>query len=163
MHFLQLADQTIPTMDKLHYYVSQTNELLAKYVKIAEIDCAHILELDKTMENMRFMTNMDNQYTNKSDNDEDDKDDVEDIHPDDNLVNYFNDGLNYDDDDDNEEEDDDIIRNSGNYDNSHVNANERTRQYVASLLSGSNHCRQVLQCSNCVILQVTIPTNFVCS
>jgi hypothetical protein len=33
-------------MDKLHYYVCQTGELLAKYVKIAEVDSGHILELD---------------------------------------------------------------------------------------------------------------------
>jgi hypothetical protein len=57
-------------LDKLHYYVCQTDDLLAKYVKIAEVDSAHILELDKTMENMRFMTNMDNQYTKESDNKE---------------------------------------------------------------------------------------------
>jgi hypothetical protein len=42
------------------------------------------------MENMRFMTNMNDQYTNKSDNEEDGKDDVEDIDPGDKLVNYFN-------------------------------------------------------------------------
>jgi hypothetical protein len=65
-------------MDKLHCYVCQMNELLTKYVKIAEVDSGHILELDKTMENMRFMTNMDDHYTNKSDNEEDVKDDVED-------------------------------------------------------------------------------------
>jgi hypothetical protein len=44
------------------------------------------------MENMRFMTNMDDQYMNKPDNEEDSKDDVEDIHPSDKLVNYFNNG-----------------------------------------------------------------------
>jgi hypothetical protein len=65
------------------------DELLAKYVKIAEVDSGHFLEVDKTMENMRFMTNMNDQSTNKSDNKEDGKDDVEDIHPGDNLVNYF--------------------------------------------------------------------------
>jgi hypothetical protein len=54
-------------MDKLHYYVCQTDKLLAKYVKIAEVDSGHILELDKSMENMRFMTNINDQYTNKSD------------------------------------------------------------------------------------------------
>jgi hypothetical protein len=42
------------------------------------------------MENMRFMTNMNDQYTNESDNEEDGKDDVEDIDPGDKLVNYFN-------------------------------------------------------------------------
>jgi hypothetical protein len=52
-----LADQKIPAMDKLYYYVCQTDKLLAKYVKIAEIDSGHILELDKSMENMRLMTN----------------------------------------------------------------------------------------------------------
>ncbi len=51
-------------MDKLHYYVCQTNQLLAKYVKIAEVDSGHILEVDKSMANMRFMTNMNDQYTN---------------------------------------------------------------------------------------------------
>jgi hypothetical protein len=66
-------------MDKLHDYVCQMDELLAKYVKIAEVDSGHILELDKTMKNMRFMTNMNDQYTNESDNKEDGKDDVEDI------------------------------------------------------------------------------------
>jgi hypothetical protein len=55
---LQLADQKIPAIDKLHYHVCRMNKLLAKYVKIAEVDSGHILELDKPMENMRFMTMM---------------------------------------------------------------------------------------------------------
>jgi hypothetical protein len=80
-------------MDKLHYYVCLTDELLAKYVKIAEVDSGHILELDKTMENMRFMRNMDDHYANESDNEEDVKDDVEYIHPGDKLVNYFNESI----------------------------------------------------------------------
>jgi hypothetical protein len=107
------------------------------------------------MENMRFMTYLDNQYTNELDNEEDEEDGVEDIHPADKLVNYFNNGLNYN--DDNEEDDDNNDRNLGNYDNAYVNANEGTRQYIGSLFSGNNHCGQVLQCSNCFILQVTIP------
>jgi hypothetical protein len=100
------------------------DKLLAKYVKIAEVDSGHILELDKTMENMRFMTNMNDQYTNKSDNKEDGEDDVEHIDPGDKLVNYFNNGNNYDDDDDkdDEEDDDDNDRDSGNDDNVHGNA-----------------------------------------
>jgi hypothetical protein len=142
MRILRLADQKIPAMDKLHYYVCQTDQLLAKYVKIAEVNSGHILELDKTMGNMRFMTNKNDQYTNKSDNKEDGKDDVEDIDPDDKLVNYFNNGNNYDDDDDddNEEDDDDNNRNSGNDDNAHGNANEGGRQFVLSCLSGSGYC-----------------------
>ncbi len=87
MRILQSADQKIPAMDKLHYYVCQTGKLLAKYVKIAEVDSGHILELDKSMENMRFMTNMNDQYTNKLDNEEDDNDDVKDIDPGDKLMN----------------------------------------------------------------------------
>jgi hypothetical protein len=87
MGILQLADQKIPAMDKLHYYVCQMDQLLAKYIKIAEVDSGHIIELDKTMENMRFMTNMNDQCMNESDNKEDGKDDVEDIDPGDKLLN----------------------------------------------------------------------------
>jgi hypothetical protein len=87
MRILRLADQKIPATDKLHYYVCQMDKLLDKYVKIAEVDSGHILELDKSMENMRFMTNMNDQYTNESDNEEDGDDDVEDIDPGDKLVN----------------------------------------------------------------------------
>ncbi len=36
MRILQLADHKIPAMDKLHYYVCQTNQSLVKYVKIVE-------------------------------------------------------------------------------------------------------------------------------
>ncbi len=60
-----MADQKIPAMDKLYYYVCQMDKLLAKYVKLAKVDSGHILELDKSMENMRFMRNMNDQYTNK--------------------------------------------------------------------------------------------------
>jgi hypothetical protein len=94
------------------------------------------------MENMRFMTNMDAQYMNESDNKEDNKDDVVDIHPGDKLVNYFNNGNNYNDDDDdgNEEDDGDNDRDLGNDDNVYSNANKGRRQFVASLLSGSDYC-----------------------
>jgi hypothetical protein len=115
-------------MDKLHY-VCQMDELLAQCVKIAEVDSGHILEVDKTMENMRFMTNKDDQYTNESDNKEDVKDDVNNIHQGDKLVNYFNNRSNYKDDNDNddEEEDDDNNRDLGNYVNVHGNANKGGR------------------------------------
>ncbi len=124
-------------MDKLLYYVCQTDTLLAKYVKIAEVDSGHILELDKSMENMRFMRNMNDQYMNESDNEDDCDDDVEDFDPGDKLVNYFNNGNDYnDDDDDNEEYDDDNDRDMGNDDNVHGNASKGGRQFVASCLSG---------------------------
>jgi hypothetical protein len=89
---------------------------------------------------MRFKSHLDNQYMNESDNKEDEEEYVEDNHPGDKLVNYFNNGLNYNDDNDDEEDDDDNNRNLGNYDNAYVNANEGTRQYVASLFSGNNCC-----------------------
>jgi hypothetical protein len=76
MRILQLADKKIPAMDKLHYYVCQMDKKLAKYVKIAEGNSGYILEVDKSMENMRFMTNMNDQYTNKSDNEKDSDDNV---------------------------------------------------------------------------------------
>ena len=95
MCILRLADQKVLTIDRLHYYVCQTDKLLAKYVKIAEVDSGHILELDKSIENMRFMRNMNDQYTNESDNEDNSDDDVEDIDPGDKLVNYFNNGNNY--------------------------------------------------------------------
>jgi hypothetical protein len=132
-------------MNKLHYYVCQTDKLPTKYAKVAEVDSGHIVELDKTMENMRFMTNMNDQYMNESDNKEDGKDDVEYIDPANKLVNYFNNGNNYnnddDDDDDDDDEDDDYNnRDSSNDDNAHGNANKRGRQFVASCLSGSDYC-----------------------
>jgi hypothetical protein len=130
-------------MDKLYIYVCQTDELLTKYVQIAEDDSGHILELDKSIENMRLMTNMNDQYTNVSYNKEDGDDDVEDIDPGDKLVNYFYDGNNYYDDDDNVNDDDDDDdddnndndRDLGNDDDAHRNANKGERQFVASCLS----------------------------
>jgi hypothetical protein len=120
----------------------QTDKLLAKYVKIAEVDNGHIIELDKTMDNMRFMTNMNDQYTNESDNKEDGKDDVEDIVPDDKLLNYFNNGNKYynDDDDNDDDDDDDNDSDLGDDDNVHGNANKGGRQFVVSCLSGRDYC-----------------------
>ncbi len=101
-----IGQPEIPVMDKLHYHVCQTDKLLAKYVTIAEVYSGHILERDQSMENMRFMTNMNDRYMNKSDNEDDSDDDVEDIDPGDKLVDYFNNGNNYNDDDDNDDEED---------------------------------------------------------
>ncbi len=117
-------------MDKLHYYVCQTDQLLAKYFKIAESNSGHILEVDKSIENMRFMTNMNDQYTNKSDNEEDSDDDVEDIDSGDKLVNVF----------DNDEDDDDDDGIMGKEDNVDVNSNNGGRQFVVNYLSGRDFC-----------------------
>jgi hypothetical protein len=91
---------------------------------------------------MRFMTNMNDQYTNESDNEEDGHDDVEDIDPGDKLVNYFNNENNYYDEDDHDDDNDDDDNDSdlGNDDNAHRNANKGGRQFVASCLSGRDHC-----------------------
>ncbi len=88
------------------------------------------------------MTNMNDQYTNESDNEEDGNDDVEDIDPGDKLVNYFNNGNNYNDDDDNDDDNDDDDNNSdlGNDDNAHGYANKGGRQFVVSCLSGRDYC-----------------------
>jgi hypothetical protein len=142
MGILQLADQKTPGMDKLHYYACQTDKLLAKYVNNVEVDSGHILELDKSMEKMRFITNMNDQYTNESDNKKDGKDDVEDIDQGYKLVNYFNNGNNCNDDDDNDDDNDDDHDNNRdlvNDGNAHGNANKRGRQFVASCLSGRDY------------------------
>ncbi len=93
---------------------------------------------------MRFMTNMNDQYTNESDNKEDGNDDVEDIDPGDKLVNCFNfnNGNNYYDDDgnDDDDDDDDNDRDLDNDDNAHRNANKGGRHFVASCLSGRDYC-----------------------
>jgi hypothetical protein len=119
------------------------DKLLTKYVKIAEVDSGHILELDKSMENMRFMTNMNDQYTNESNNEEDGNDDVEDIDPGNKLVNYFTNENSYYNDDDNDDYDDDDGNNRGmgNDDNTHRNANKGGSHLIASCLSGRDYCR----------------------
>ncbi len=50
MCIIQLADQKVPAMDKLHYYVCQTDQLLAKYVKIAEVDSGNTRNCDELPE-----------------------------------------------------------------------------------------------------------------
>jgi len=59
MQILRLADQQIPAMDKLHYYVLQTDKLLPKYLKIAEDDSFRILEMDRTYTAMSFYVQYD--------------------------------------------------------------------------------------------------------
>ncbi len=82
------------------------------------------------MENIRFMTNMNDQYTNKSDNEEDSNDDVEDIDSGNKLVNVF----------DNDEDDDNDDGIMGKEDNMDVNSNKGGRQFVVSCISGRDFC-----------------------
>jgi hypothetical protein len=44
-------------MDKLHFYVLQTNALLPKYLRIAETNSDHILDVDRTLDTMKLMMN----------------------------------------------------------------------------------------------------------
>ncbi len=119
-------------MDKLHYYVCRTDQLLAKYVKIAEGNSGHIREVDKSMENMRFMTNTNYQYTNESDNEEDSDDNVEDIDSGKKLVNVF--------DNDEDDDNDNGIMGKETTLNVDVNSNKGGRQFVASCLFGRDFC-----------------------
>ena len=96
MQILCLADQKIPAMDKLHYYVLQTDILLQKYLKMAEDDSGRLLNADNTMASMSLMVGMADTYTNESDEDDDDDTDEDDNDSDDDaedsgdkLANYF--------------------------------------------------------------------------
>ena len=95
MQILCLTDQQIPAMDKLHFYVLQTDKLPPKYLKMAEEDSCRILAMDRTDTAISLMSSMTNDYTNKSDDeDNDDDDDVD--HDDDDDDN----DVDVDDDDD---------------------------------------------------------------
>jgi hypothetical protein len=50
-----LADQKTLAMDKLHYYVLQTDDLLPKYLKVAEVDSGRILSVDRTIDTLSEM------------------------------------------------------------------------------------------------------------
>ena len=48
MRLLRLADQKTPAMDKLYYYVLQTDQMLPKYLQDAE-ECARVFMTKETM------------------------------------------------------------------------------------------------------------------
>jgi hypothetical protein len=81
--------------------------------RLQRANSGHILDMDKSMQNMRFMTNMNDQYINESDNEEDSDYDVEDIDSGKKIVNYFNYGNSNNNDDvfdsDNNDNNDDGI------------------------------------------------------
>ena len=53
MRLLRLADQKIPAMDKLHFYVCQTDSYLSKYLKEAMVDAT--LLKDQRLHNIMDM------------------------------------------------------------------------------------------------------------
>ena len=94
MRILRLADQKQAAMDKLHYYVLQTDELLPKYLKVAESDSGRILSVDRTCDALSTMIGLKDDYTNESDDEEvdgdtDDEDDEEDYDSAEELANEF--------------------------------------------------------------------------
>jgi hypothetical protein len=94
MRILRLADQKQAAMDKLHYYVLQTDELLPKYLKVAESDSGRILSVDETHDALSTMMGIRDEYTNESDDEEvdgdtDDEDDEEESDDGDELANEF--------------------------------------------------------------------------
>ena len=76
MRVLRLADQKVPAMDKLHYYVLQTDRMLAKYVADAE-DRGTGLLTASTMMAMNSLTSANlgvESGSEHEDNDDDDDD-----------------------------------------------------------------------------------------
>ncbi len=103
MHVLRLADQQVPGMEKLYYYVLQTDRMLLRWLPDAEMRVL-VLRHDGTH---NAMTNMDEYVfdeeaadSNGNDDEEEDSDDDEDhLVRDDNVDNDTNE----------ENEDDDFI------------------------------------------------------
>ena len=56
MRVLRLGDQKVPAMDKLYYFVHQTDATLPKYLNIAEDDCSGLVEMDQTLATLRTMS-----------------------------------------------------------------------------------------------------------
>ena len=65
-------------MDKLYYFVQQTDDTLPKYLKIAEDDCVGLLEADRTLESLRTMGMCSDKYDNESNNELSDIDSCDD-------------------------------------------------------------------------------------
>ena len=124
MRILRLADQKTPAMDKLHFYVLQTDALLPKYLKLADQDSARILSVDRTIDALStMMVDIIDDDTNESDDE-----DVDGDTPDD------------EDDDDAEENDSgDELSSLDDYDGNVTNDNE-SNDVSTPVLSSSDRC-----------------------
>jgi len=79
MRILRLADKKEAAMDKLYYFVHQTDATLPKYLKIAEEDSSGLLEMDQTLVTLKTMSMTSNdKYDNESDNEGSDIDSSDD-------------------------------------------------------------------------------------
>ena len=98
MRLLRLADQKIPAMDKLHFYVCQTDSYLSKYLKEAMVDAT--LLKDQRLHNIMDMVSFRVVEVDASDDENEDDNDE-----------GYGDGEFFDDEDDemseNENSDDD--------------------------------------------------------
>ena len=116
MRVLRLADQQTPAMDKLHYYVLQTDRMLEMYVADAEERGASLLTSAtiRAMDCSRSAHLSDESVSdfegNDGDNNEDDDDDDDD---DDSVMlsaqNNNNDSDSSDDDDDDDDDDEQVF------------------------------------------------------
>ncbi len=72
MRVLRLADQKLPAMDKLYYYVIQTDQMLLKYIADAE-ERGGVLLTESTLEGMesRSAGISDDDKEDESDGDDD--------------------------------------------------------------------------------------------
>ena len=79
MRILRLADKKEAAMDKLYYFVHQTDATLPKYLNIAEEDCSGLVEMNNTLATLRTMSMMaSDKYDNESDNEGSDIDSSDD-------------------------------------------------------------------------------------
>jgi len=79
MRILQLADKKEAAMDKLYYFVHQTDATLPKYLNIAEEDCSGLVEMDQTLATLKTMSmTASDKYDNESDNEGSDIDSSDD-------------------------------------------------------------------------------------
>jgi len=79
MRVLRLADQKTPAMDKLYYYVLQTDQMLHKYLEEAENLVNKFLTNDNVMAMARPSTAGLSSLRNDDDAGEDDDDEDDDI------------------------------------------------------------------------------------
>jgi len=68
MRILRLADKKEAAMDKLYYFVDQTDATLPKYLRMAEEDIKHLADMDQTLATLRTMSmTLSDKYDNESD------------------------------------------------------------------------------------------------
>jgi len=126
MRLLRLADQKIPAMDKLHFYVCQTDSYLSKYLKEAMIDAR--LVKDQRLLDIMDMVLFKVVEADASDDENEDDDDNE---------GYGDAGEDFDD------EDDEMSKNE-NSDDDDDDATEDQNFTSDAIMAGKGQLRQVV-------------------